>query len=1314
MTRAAERAPLLPTTASAKASTRAVGAATSAGSMMTAISIEGVDGAGDGADVASRRARGNARGVKVALVIGSAAAVCAVAFAGVSVRGHETRVAGLGRFRLSHARRAALAKHRRHERVEERHAEARAENARALEASRNVVEREEGEDTVSDVQKMIQEAIARVRGAVQAGEAVDASKGSTGKDDGLPALEFDVRHYVKQSDDDGARVEEKKADDGEDKDRGVRAEVSKGDGKKRSKKHKREDDEDEEDSDSDEDDVDDENDDDDDARKSRALVRKQLVNADETFAKVEFTPYKTKRVSADVRARADEKLAELAEASNELLSEIQQRMNMRIEAIERDASEAEDVDERVRAQQVAAEKIEELQEEVRKRVVVIKQKTAMRAAAIKDEIEAEIEDKNDDTAQLAKDDDAKKTTDEDDERKLTPHIIEANIDALKKQIEKEERVKENIIKAKKRVEDNAEDLSDHQRKRREAVEDRQERIEDDNAKEKKNKEAREDRQEEHEDKREAAEDEATAAMVATLKELRVALAEATDKPLSDIVKKFDVPSTLEKLKENKKEADHEAKDAKEDAAYEEKIDSLKQRIKELEDRLDDALNENDDTAQLAKGDDAKKTTDEDDERKLTPHIIEANIDALKKQIEKEERVKENIIKAKKRVEDNAEDLSDHQRKRREAVEDRQERIEDDNAKEKKNKEAREDRQEEHEDKREAAEDEATAAMVATLKELRVALAEATDKPLSDIVKKFDVPSTLEKLKENKKEADHEAKDAKEDAAYEEKIDSLKQRIKELEDRLDDALNGHDFDNTFFRKRPVGLEPDFPAEHSYDESGGFFQCEEKNKCMTKVTLYKHNGKLYGMKGHCEKGTKATDLGTGEHEVFPKHAEFDFSAEQCNVNFDKHYRSLYIRREGDDVIAMSTDGTPATRCGLDIPSATSVKFECQNPKACITGFHVKNRYTNIDGSVERTAEDLSISDVDFVCSDGHYAVDPVLQRDDYGEITVTPQFTVGVAHTPSSTGTRKTVMPYLQLKTHSVVSATVGQANMLVTQIRDITHMSDEHKTGWCTTQHAQAWLNAAPSCPDGSKLCAKPSFLYNPTGSEYRLKYGHQLFNVTSAETHESTHIVLTNNEDPALDGHLPVKANEEFFKFGHVYEICASAVDYSGFSSNITNDAGEILGTMAHRRLDGDARFVGLSHTGERSISMKGGSRHYIAHAPEAPTDEELERLGCAGESSSCVISGGGVKLSNKADNDDKAAESPPTTTKSAATGYNEDMKIYYSMPSSNFDPLAELSESERAKIIAKQSEETLSARERLEQQLAARGVNIDLDVHEK
>ena len=1116
MTRAAERAPLLPTTASAKASTRAVGAATSAGSMMTAISIEGVDGAGDGADVASRRARGNARGVKVALVIGSAAAVCAVAFAGVSVRGHETRVAGLGRFRLSHARRAALAKHRRHERVEERHAEARAENARALEASRNVVEREEGEDTVSDVQKMIQEAIARVRGAVQAGEAVDASKGSTGKDDGLPALEFDVRHYVKQSDDDGARVEEKKADDGEDKDRGVRAEVSKGDGKKRSKKHKREDDEGEEDSDSDEDDVDDENDDDDDARKSRALVRKQLVNADETFAKVEFTPYKTKRVSADVRARADEKLAELAEASNELLSEIQQRMNMRIEAIERDASEAEDVDERVRAQQVAAEKIEELQEEVRKRVVVIKQKTAMRAAAIKDEIEAEIEDKNDDTAQLAKDDDA------------------------------------------------------------------------------------------------------------------------------------------------------------------------------------------------------KKTTDEDDERKLTPHIIEANIDALKKQIEKEERVKENIIKAKKRVEDNAEDLSDHQRKRREAVEDRQEHIEDDNAKEKKNKEAREDRQEEHEDKREAAEDEATAAMVATLKELRVALAEATDKPLSDIVKKFDVPSTLEKLKENKKEADHEAKDAKEDAAYEEKIDSLKQRIKELEDRLDDALNGHDFDNTFFRKRPVGLEPDFPAEHSYDESGGFFQCEEKNKCMTKVTLYKHNGKLYGMKGHCEKGTKATDLGTGEHEVFPKHAEFDFSAEQCNVNFDKHYRSLYIRREGDDVIAMSTDGTPATRCGLDIPSATSVKFECQNPKACITGFHVKNRYTNIDGSVERTAEDLSISDVDFVCSDGHYAVDPVLQRDDYGEITVTPQFTVGVAHTPSSTGTRKTVMPYLQLKTHSVVSATVGQANMLVTQIRDITHMSDEHKTGWCTTQHAQAWLNAAPSCPDGSKLCAKPSFLYNPTGSEYRLKYGHQLFNVTSAETHESTHIVLTNNEDPALDGHLPVKANEEFFKFGHVYEICASAVDYSGFSSNITNDAGEILGTMAHRRLDGDARFVGLSHTGERSISMKGGSRHYIAHAPEAPTDEELERLGCAGESSSCVISGGGVKLSNKADNDDKAAESPPTTTKSAATGYNEDMKIYYSMPSSNFDPLAELSESERAKIIAKQSEETLSARERLEQQLAARGVNIDLDVHEK
>ena len=149
-----------------------------------------------------------------------------------------------------------------------------------------------------------------------------------------------MRHYVKQSDDDGARVGEKKAkdDDGEDEDRDVQAELSKGDEEKRSKKHKREDDEDEEDSDSDEDD------DDDDARKSRALVRKQLVNADETFAKVEFTPYKTKRVSADVRARADEKLAELAEESNELLLEIQQRMNMRIEAIERDASEVEDVD----------------------------------------------------------------------------------------------------------------------------------------------------------------------------------------------------------------------------------------------------------------------------------------------------------------------------------------------------------------------------------------------------------------------------------------------------------------------------------------------------------------------------------------------------------------------------------------------------------------------------------------------------------------------------------------------------------------------------------------------------------------------------------------------------------------------------------------------------------------------------------------------------------------------------------------------------------------------------------------------------------
>jgi len=542
--------------------------------------------------------------------------------------------------------------------------------------------------------------------------------------------------------------------------------------------------------------------------------------------------------------------------------------------------------------------------------------------------------------------------------------------------------------------------------------------------------------------------------------------------------------------------------------------------------------------------------------------------------------------------------------------------------------------------------------------------------------------------------------------------ALQERLRALEAALDKAVNGHFFDPKFYRKRPVGLEPDFEAINSYDESGGFYQCEEEETCMTSVTIYRRNGTLYGMKGVCQRGGKALDLATGDRDIFPKHADFDFTDDKCSVNFSTDYRSVYIRREGDDIIAMSTDGTKDTRCGgREVPSAQSVKYECQNPKACITGFHVENRYADaIDGNANKTSADLVLSDVDFVCSDGHYAMDPLLLRDDYGEITVEPNFTVGVAYTPTPAGPQKTVVPYLQLKTHSIVSAAVGQDFLMVVHIRDITNLDEDDKVGWCTTQKVQARLNSMPTCAPGSKLCAKPGYLYNPTGSEFELKFGYQMFNITSAADHESSHVVFENNINPDIVEHLPVKAGEEFFKFGHVYEVCASAIDYSGFHSNITDDDGSVVATLLHRRLDGDARFVGLSKTGEQSVTMEGGPRHYFAHAPSAPTPAELDELGCS--SDTCVISGCET-VECVPDSDSTSvpaiganiARKRSMNTAAAATGYAEDMEKYYSTPVIKYDPVAALSESERTALLAKQNKIAMTARASLEKELMDRGV---------
>jgi len=433
-------------------------------------------------------------------------------------------------------------------------------------------------------------------------------------------------------------------------------------------------------------------------------------------------------------------------------------------------------------------------------------------------------------------------------------------------------------------------------------------------------------------------------------------------------------------------------------------------------------------------------------------------------------------------------------------------------------------------------------------------------------------------------------------------------------------------------RPVGLEPDFqPAKPDpAQESGAFFACNVPKQCMNGMTMYTRNNRLVGLKGLCDGGARATDLTTGFYERFPKMSSMDFDMfgdvgadKACTMSFGENARSLWIRRESGFVIAMSKDGSKATRCGRDVESATSIRYQCQNPKACITGFHVKNEYGNFDGNEgKRTEDDLAISVVDFVCSDGNFAVDPITLRPDYGQVKVEPTFTVGVANTPQHDGSmRRTVTPYLRLKTNTVVS----DSFLMIVKVRDITDSTDH--AGWCTQQNVQASLNAPHTCREGSKICAKPAFLYNPEGMEYELKFGEQTFDLLDPELHESSRMVITN-EDDSMEGHVknfPMPRDREFFQFDRQYEVCVAAIERSKFKNHGKN---EVVDETHHasgrsfynRHLDGSATFMGLSTSGERQLQMQGGPKHFIVKSPKAPKRSEMTALQCY--SGECSIAG--------------------------------------------------------------------------------------------
>jgi len=172
---------------------------------------------------------------------------------------------------------------------------------------------------------------------------------------------------------------------------------------------------------------------------------------------------------------------------------------------------------------------------------------------------------------------------------------------------------------------------------------------------------------------------------------------------------------------------------------------------------------------------------------------------------------------------------------------------------------------------------------------------------------------------------------------------------------------------------------------------------------------------------------------------------------------------------------------------------------------------------------------------------------------------------------------------------------------------------------------QAHLNAPHTCKDGSKLCAKPAFLFNPGGSEYELKFGEQTFDLLDAQAHESSRIVIENEDQANVNRvkNFPMPANEEFFMFGHHYEVCVAAIERSRFKTKITDPStGAVTDSFYNRHLDGSAHLVGLATTGELSVTMEGGPRHFNIVAPAAPTTADLSNLECYYQPW-CAISGG-------------------------------------------------------------------------------------------
>lgn len=505
----------------------------------------------------------------------------------------------------------------------------------------------------------------------------------------------------------------------------------------------------------------------------------------------------------------------------------------------------------------------------------------------------------------------------------------------------------------------------------------------------------------------------------------------------------------------------------------------------------------------------------------------------------------------------------------------------------------------------------------------------------------------EKQSEEQAEISDDIQDANEINALKDRIDELMGTIRDLEDEIasEPADQKHFFDPELYRKRPNGLDADFGSPHDpARESGVYYACDQPNQCMTSVTMLTHDNKLLGMKGACGSGSKATDVHSGGYDTFPRTSSVDFSGNQCKVEFADDSRTLFVHSEDEAIVGVSKDGSENTECGrhTSVAAASAIKYQCTNPKACIIGYYVKNSYKKLDSA--HVEEDMTIQKVDFICSDGSFAVDPVTVRHDYGEISLEPEFSVKVANTPQADGTiKRIVTPYLRLKTNTVVSGTF----LMAVRIRDVTALAPADREGWCTQQKVQAHLNGDKTCREGSKLCAKTTFVYNPQGAEFVLKYGEQSFDLLNGDAHESSRIAIENRKDGMSSANayslhkIPMRPDEEFFKFGRSYEVCAAAIEQSKFKTNIYDQStGQVKESWYNRHLDGSARFIG-SHS--RAGGMQGGPRHFTATAPAAPTMAQMSALDCE----KCQVSGGAQPIA--ADDQHQNLDGYPTKPPSAS-----------------------------------------------------------------